>query len=101
MDVSYILFALLVGLVAGFVARAVLPGKDHIGLVPTIALGLAGAFVGAVAFRAIGIGDEDNFDLGGLLGAIIGATVLLALFRTLTGGPAGSRKDRQTRRERR
>lgn len=81
MDLSYILFALLVGLVAGFLARALLPGKDAMGLVPTILLGLAGSFLGAVVFRAIGIGDEDNFDLGGLLGAVVGAMALLLVWR--------------------
>ena len=85
MDLSYILFALLVGLVAGFLARALLPGKDSMGLIPTILLGLAGSFLGAVLFRAIGIGDEDNFDLGGLIGAVIGAMILLAIYNAVTG----------------
>jgi uncharacterized membrane protein YeaQ/YmgE (transglycosylase-associated protein family) len=98
MDLSYVIFALLVGLIAGFVARALLPGKDHIGLLPTIALGLAGSFLGAVLFRAIGIGDKDNFDLGGLLGAILGATLLLGLLRAFMGGPAGGRRRDRTRR---
>lgn len=85
MDLSYILFALLVGLVAGFLARALLPGKDAMGLVATIALGLAGSFLGAVLFRAIGIGDDENFDLGGLIGAVIGAMILLGLYNAVTG----------------
>ena len=85
MDLSYILFALLVGLVAGFLARALLPGKDAMGLVPTIILGLVGSFVGALIFRAIGIGDEDNFDLGGLIGAVIGAMIVLAIYNAVTG----------------
>lgn len=85
MDLSYILFALLVGLVAGFLARALLPGKDAMGLVPTIILGLIGSFVGALLFRAIGIGDDDNFDLGGLIGAVIGAMIVLAIYNAVTG----------------
>lgn len=86
MDLSYILFALLVGLVAGFLARALMPGKDAMGLIPTILLGLAGSFLGALLFRAIGIGDEDNFDLGGLLGAVVGALILLGLYRAFIKG---------------
>jgi uncharacterized membrane protein YeaQ/YmgE (transglycosylase-associated protein family) len=97
MDVSYILFALLVGLVAGFAARALTPGKDHIGLLPTIAVGLVGSLLGAFAFRAVGIGDGDNFDLGGLLGAILGAIVVLAIYNRVTGRK-GRDADRPARR---
>jgi uncharacterized membrane protein YeaQ/YmgE (transglycosylase-associated protein family) len=85
MDISYILFALLVGLVAGFLARAIMPGKDDMGIVPTIILGLVGSFLGAVLFRAIGIGDEDNFDLGSLLGAVVGALIVLGAYNAITG----------------
>ena len=97
MDLSYILFALLVGLVAGFLARALLPGKDSMGLVATILLGLAGSFLGAVLFRAIGIGDEDNFDLGGLIGAVVGAMILLAIYNAVTGRKDSDRSAPATR----
>jgi uncharacterized membrane protein YeaQ/YmgE (transglycosylase-associated protein family) len=89
MDISYILFALLVGLVAGFLARAIMPGKDDMSLVATIILGLVGSFLGALLFRAIGIGDEDNFDLGGLLGAVVGALVVLGIYNAVTGRKRG------------
>lgn len=76
--------ALILGLVAGFIGRALVPGdvfKDLSG--PTswavsIVLGLAGAFVGYMIFtRLLGIGDNDAFDLGGMLSAIIGVLILL------------------------
>jgi uncharacterized membrane protein YeaQ/YmgE (transglycosylase-associated protein family) len=76
--------ALILGLVAGFIGRALVPGdifKDLSG--PTswavsIVLGLAGAFVGYIIFtRGLGIGDDDAFDLGGLLSAVIGVLILL------------------------
>ena len=76
--------ALILGLVAGFIGRALVPGdvfKDLSG--PTswavsILLGLAGAFLGYIIFtRGLGIGDDDAFDLGGLLSAIIGVLILL------------------------
>ena len=89
MDLSYILFALLLGLVAGLIARALMPGKDDIGFLPTILLGLAGSFLGAWLFNLIGIGDGESFDWGGIIGAIIGAMILLGIFNAVTG-----RKDR-------
>jgi len=76
--------ALILGLVAGFIGRALVPGdvfKDLSG--PTswaisIVLGLAGAFLGYIIFTSwLGIGDDDAFDLGGLLSAIIGVLILL------------------------
>lgn len=76
--------ALILGLVAGFIGRALIPGdvfRDLSG--PTswavsIVLGLAGAFLGYLIFtRGLGIGDDDAFDLGGLLSAIIGVIILL------------------------
>ena len=73
--------ALILGLVAGFVGKALMPGKDPGGFIVTILIGLAGAMVGYWLFRAIGIGDDDMFDLGGLLGAIIGVMILLGLYR--------------------
>lgn len=85
MDISYILFALVLGLVAGLLARALLPGKDALSLPMTIALGLVGAFVGAALFRLIGIGDGESFDLGGIIGAVIGAMIVLAIYNKVTG----------------
>jgi uncharacterized membrane protein YeaQ/YmgE (transglycosylase-associated protein family) len=73
--------ALILGLVAGFVGKALMPGKDPGGFLVTILLGLAGAMVGYWLFRAVGIGDDDMFDLGGLVGAIIGVMILLGLYR--------------------
>lgn len=76
--------ALILGLVAGFIGRALIPGdvfKDLSG--PTswavsVILGLAGAFLGYLIFtRGLGIGDDDAFDLGGLLSAVIGVVILL------------------------
>ncbi|HEY3019199.1 MAG TPA: GlsB/YeaQ/YmgE family stress response membrane protein [Solirubrobacteraceae bacterium] len=78
--------ALLLGLVAGFIGKALMPGKDPGGFFATILLGLAGAAVGWLIFTAgLGIGDKDVFDLGGLLSAIIGVVILLGLYRWWVG----------------
>jgi uncharacterized membrane protein YeaQ/YmgE (transglycosylase-associated protein family) len=86
MDISEIIGAIVLGIVAGFLARALLPGKQSMGLLMTMLLGIAGAFVGYLIFtELLGIGDEDKFDLGGLLGAIIGAMILLFIYERTIG----------------
>ncbi len=70
--------AIILGLLAGFIARALLPGKQDIGVLWTLVLGLAGSIVGFLIFtELLGIGDNEAFDLGGLVGSIIGAMILL------------------------
>ena len=78
--------ALILGLVAGFIGRALMPGKQSMGLLMTIALGLLGAAVGWLIFTAgLGIGDTDIFDLGGLLSAIIGVLIVLGIYGAVAG----------------
>ena len=73
--------AIILGIVAGFLGRALMPGKQKMGFLATIALGLAGALVGWLIFTALlGIGDTAIFDLGGLLSAIIGVIIVLAVY---------------------
>ena len=74
--------ALILGILAGFIGKAIMPGKDPGGFIVTILLGLAGSVVGFLIFtELLGIGDNDAFDLGGLVGAIIGVLLLLFLYR--------------------
>jgi uncharacterized membrane protein YeaQ/YmgE (transglycosylase-associated protein family) len=78
--------AIILGILAGFIARALMPGKDPMGFLATILLGLAGAVVGFLIFtELLGIGDNQAFDLGGLIGAIIGSMLLLFLYRRFVG----------------
>jgi uncharacterized membrane protein YeaQ/YmgE (transglycosylase-associated protein family) len=78
--------AIILGLLAGFIAKALMPGKDPGGFFVTILLGLAGSLVGFFLFtELLGIGDSDMFDLGGLIGAIIGTMILLGLWRVIEG----------------
>jgi uncharacterized membrane protein YeaQ/YmgE (transglycosylase-associated protein family) len=77
--------ALIVGLIAGAVGRLLVPdmwsgmsGPKSWGL--SIILGLAGAALGYLIFTAwLGIGDDDVFDFGGIVGAIIGVLILLPI----------------------
>jgi uncharacterized membrane protein YeaQ/YmgE (transglycosylase-associated protein family) len=74
--------ALILGLLAGFIAKALLPGKDPGGFFVTILLGLAGSLIGFYIFTGLlGIGDNEAFDLGGLIGAVIGTMLLLLVYR--------------------
>jgi uncharacterized membrane protein YeaQ/YmgE (transglycosylase-associated protein family) len=74
--------AIVLGIVAGYLGRLLMPGRDSMGFIMTTLLGLAGAVVGFLVFtELLGIGDNQMFDLGGLIGAIIGVMVLLLLYR--------------------
>ena len=74
--------AIVLGVVAGYIGRLLMPGRDKMGFIMTVLLGLAGSVVGFLVFtELLGIGDNKMFDLGGLIGAIIGVMVLLVLYR--------------------
>jgi uncharacterized membrane protein YeaQ/YmgE (transglycosylase-associated protein family) len=90
--------AIILGILAGFIGRAIMPGKDKMGFIATVLLGIAGALVGFLIFtELLGIGDDKAFDLGGLPGAVIGVIVLLGVGRMLHR----DKPDRRTERRRR
>ena len=80
-----IIAAILIGIVAGYLGRLLLPGPDPMGFVGTVIAGIIGALVGYFLFAAIGIGDTDKFDFGGIIGAIIGTMLVLLLWRAISG----------------
>jgi uncharacterized membrane protein YeaQ/YmgE (transglycosylase-associated protein family) len=74
--------AIVLGIIAGFLGRLLMPGRDSMGFLATVLLGLAGAVVGWLLFTGVlGIGDTAMFDLGGLVGAVVGVMVLLGAYR--------------------
>ena len=74
--------AIVLGIVAGYIGRLLMPGRDKMGFIATMLVGLAGSVVGFLIFTELfGIGDDRAFDLGGLLGAIVGVMILLGLYR--------------------
>ncbi len=74
--------ALILGIVAGYLGRFLMPGRDPMGFIATTLLGIAGALVGFLVFtELLGIGDIEAFDLGGLVGAILGVMLLLFVYR--------------------
>ncbi|HEX2381710.1 MAG TPA: GlsB/YeaQ/YmgE family stress response membrane protein [Acidimicrobiales bacterium] len=84
---AFILYLLLVGIVAGFLARALVPGRDAMTVGQTILLGIVGSFVGGFLGWAIFGADFDEgaFQASGIFGSIIGAIVVLLIWRAVTG----------------
>jgi uncharacterized membrane protein YeaQ/YmgE (transglycosylase-associated protein family) len=76
--------AIILGIVAGYIGRLLMPGRDKLGFLATMLLGLGGAVLGFLVFtELLGIGDNEMFDLGGLIGSIIGVMILLLLYRAV------------------
>jgi uncharacterized membrane protein YeaQ/YmgE (transglycosylase-associated protein family) len=78
---------ILLGLLAGIIAKAVLPGDDPGGFIITTIIGIVGALLGGFLARALGIGDpiDEFFDISTWLAAIIGAIALLLVYRLVVG----------------
>ena len=79
---------ILLGLVAGALGKLIMPGDDPGGIIVTILLGIAGAFVGGFAGSFVGIGSTDGFNLGSIATATAGAVILLFGYRQFRGGKA-------------
>jgi len=75
---SWIVF----GLIVGALAKLLMPGNDPGGIIVTILLGIAGAMVGGLLGRALGLYDQG--EAAGYIMSIVGAIVLLALYRLMT-----------------
>ena len=84
----------ILGLLAGFIAKAILPGDDPGGIIVTTIIGVVGAFLGGLITRALGFGDpiDEFFDLSTWLGAIIGSIVLLLIYRAIVGSRGRGRR---------
>ncbi|MGH3087329.1 MAG: GlsB/YeaQ/YmgE family stress response membrane protein [Rubrobacteraceae bacterium] len=83
--ISWIIF----GLIAGVVAKLLMPGRDPGGCIITILLGIAGAFVGGFLYEQFtGTPQYTQFDLGSFVTAILGAMLLLFIYRLVAGGRA-------------
>jgi uncharacterized membrane protein YeaQ/YmgE (transglycosylase-associated protein family) len=76
---SWIFFGLIVGIIAKFL----LPGKDGGGIIMTCVLGIAGSFVGGWFSTLIGYGRTDIYNAPGIIMSIIGAMVVLFVYRKL------------------
>lgn len=77
---------IVVGLVAGAIAKMLMPGDDPGGIIVTILLGIAGAVVGGFVAVALNISNGvDDFDIGTIILAVLGSMLLLFGYRMVTG----------------
>ncbi len=89
---GFILFLIIIGLIGGFVARFLVPGRDALSLSGTLLLGIVGSFVGGllgyVLFR--NDGNDGAFQASGIIGSIIGSVIALLVYRAATSRRAVS-----------
>ncbi|MEX1114496.1 MAG: GlsB/YeaQ/YmgE family stress response membrane protein [Akkermansiaceae bacterium] len=78
-----ILSWILLGLVAGALAKFIMPGKDPGGCLVTIIIGIVGAVVAGFIGTMVGFGKVESFDLGGILLATMGAILTLIIYRVV------------------
>jgi uncharacterized membrane protein YeaQ/YmgE (transglycosylase-associated protein family) len=80
----HILWMLIIGLIVGALAKLFMPGKDPGGIIVTMLLGVAGSFVAGFLGRAVGL-YRDPGSGPGVIASIIGAMILLAIYRLVLG----------------
>ena len=74
---------IVLGLIAGGLAKLIMPGRDPGGIIVTMLIGIAGALVGGFVFSLFGGGGVTGLNLGSIIVAIVGALILLALNRMI------------------
>lgn len=80
MSITGIIVFIIFGLVVGLLARAIMPGRQNLSLVMTAILGMAGALIGGWIVSLFTGARPDRFDPLGLIGSLIGALALLAIY---------------------
>lgn len=83
MEVMGLLSWIVFGLIAGAIAKLLMPGKDPGGCIVTMAIGVVGALLGGFLATMLGFGGISGFDLRSMLIAILGAMILLAIYRAV------------------
>jgi uncharacterized membrane protein YeaQ/YmgE (transglycosylase-associated protein family) len=79
-----VIWFLVIGLIAGFIARALVPGPDPMGWLGTMVLGIVGSFVGGT-LAALLFGGTLALSAAGIIGSIIGAIIVLIVWRQVGG----------------
>ncbi len=76
---------IVLGLLAGLIAKAIMPGAERVGIILTTVLGVVGALLGGFLATALGFGDpiDEFFDISTWLAAIVGALILLFLWNAI------------------
>ena len=86
-----ILAWIVLGLIAGAIAKAIMPGNDPGGFIVTMFIGIVGAFLGGFIGSQIAGRGLDGFSLQSILLAIVGSVLLLWIYRMATRGRSGTR----------
>jgi uncharacterized membrane protein YeaQ/YmgE (transglycosylase-associated protein family) len=77
---------IVLGLIAGALAKLIMPGRQGGGIIDTIILGIIGAILGGFLGSLVGIGSlESVFDIGTIITAIVGALIVLFIYGAVTG----------------
>jgi uncharacterized membrane protein YeaQ/YmgE (transglycosylase-associated protein family) len=84
----HVLWMIIVGLIVGALAKLIMPGRDPGGIIITILLGIAGSLVAGFLGRAVGWYREG--DPAGFIASVIGAVILLAIYRFIVGRTSGT-----------
>ena len=76
---------IVLGLLAGVIAKAIMPGAERVGIILTTVLGIAGALLGGFLATALGLGDpiDEFFDLSTWVAAVAGAMIILFLWNAI------------------
>jgi uncharacterized membrane protein YeaQ/YmgE (transglycosylase-associated protein family) len=82
---GFLLYLLIIGIIAGFVARALVPGRDSLGFWGTVALGVVGSFIGGfIGYALFGVDfNEGAIQASGIIGSIVGAVIALLVYRSM------------------
>ncbi len=83
--IGFIITLIIIGAIAGFLARLLVPGKDSMSVPATILLGVVGSFVGGFLASLIGRGDGSWLSTSGIIGSVIGAVIALLVYNAVTG----------------
>jgi uncharacterized membrane protein YeaQ/YmgE (transglycosylase-associated protein family) len=91
--IGFIITMIVIGIIAGYLARLLVPGRDPMGFVQTVVLGVVGSFIGG--FLGYVLFDKDiaegGFQASGLVGSIIGAVIALLIYNLATHRGVGRR----------
>ncbi len=89
--VGFIIYVIVIGIIAGYLARLLVPGPDPMGFFATVLLGIVGSFVGGILGSLIFQG-ELTFAPSGIIASIIGAIIVLLIYRFATRRGGGRRR---------
>ena len=82
--IGFILYLLVVGIIAGYLGRLLVPGRDPMGFWATVLLGIVGSFIGGT-LGALIFGGEFTIGAGGIIASIIGAIIAVLIYRAVGG----------------